>query len=107
MKIYFFFLFITLALISGTPSMAAEKLDFATVDLITYRCFQAKRWDSVILVGKQALRQDIDYYYLRVRMGIAYYEKTDYFPASVHLKKARQCNSTDPVIANYLYWACI
>jgi hypothetical protein len=97
---------IILSVLMGTTSLAAAiKLDFKTVDIITYRCYQEKKWDSVIMIGKQALRQDIDYYYLRVRMGISYYEKTQYFPATVHLKKARQFNSEDPIIANYLYYA--
>jgi hypothetical protein len=73
--------------------------------MLTYRLYQEKKWDSVIVIGKQALHQDIDFYYLRVRMGIAYFEKTAYFPAATHLKKARQFNSEDPVIADYLYYA--
>ncbi|MEI7661592.1 MAG: hypothetical protein WCK34_05330 [Bacteroidota bacterium] len=88
-----------------TPMMAARNLDFATIDLLTYRCFQEKKWDSVIIVGKQALRQNIDYYYLRARMGISYFERTQYIPAIIHLKKAWQFNSGDPVIGRYLYQA--
>jgi hypothetical protein len=97
-------LLVLLAAFTGTSSMAAES-DFETVDLLTYRYYQEKKWDSVIIIGKQALRQDIDFYYLRVRMGIAFFEKQQYFPAATHLKKARQFNSEDPVIANYLYYA--
>ena len=103
MKKTLFFLLLTLVSCMGTPLTAAVKLDFSTVDMLTYRCFIEKKWDSVIVVGKQALSQDIDYYYLRVRMGISYYEKADYFLATVHLKKARQFNGADPVIPNYLY----
>ena len=98
---------IIIAFFAVTSSMAAVKLDFTTVDMLTYRCYQEKKWDSVILIGKQALHQDIDYYYLRVRMGISYFEKTEYFPASVHLKKAREFNSEDPIIADYLYYAYV
>ncbi len=96
-----------LPLVSLMPvfSMASAKLDFATVDMLTYRCYQEQKWDSVIAVGKQALRQDIDYYYLRVRMGISYYRKSEYLPAIAHLEKARQFNSGDPVAGNYLYRA--
>ncbi len=99
------FFLILLASLCGTSSVAATRLDFATIDRLTYRCFQEEKWDSVIVVGKQALRQDIDYYYLRVRMGISYFKKSDYFPAATHLKKARQFNSSDPIVANYLYLA--
>jgi hypothetical protein len=100
----FLFTFI-LATFFTLPAGAATKLDFATVDQLTYRCYMEKKWDSVILVGKQAIRQNIDFYYLRARMGIAFYEKEDYFPAVTHLQKARQFNADDPVIANYLYYS--
>jgi hypothetical protein len=98
---------ILMVLLSGGPVNAAVKLDFSTVDMLTYRYYREKKWDSVIVIGKQSLRQDIDYYFLRVRMGIAYFEKTEYFPAAVHLKKARQFNSGDPEVANYLYLAYV
>lgn len=86
---------------------AAEKPDFDKVDRLTYQYYFEKKWDSVIIVGKQALRVNIDYYYLRVRMGLAYYEQKEYIPAATHLKKAREFDSSDPVIADYLYYACI
>ena len=105
MKRYTLVLLLIITTFAGSPLSAAVKLDFATVDLLIYRCFIEKKWDSVIVVGKQALIQDIDYYYLRVRLGISYYNKTDYSNASVHLKKAREFNSADPVIADYLYYA--
>ena len=101
MRFILIILLISLASLSGT----ANNLDFPTADMLTYRYYQEKKWDSVIMIGKQALRQDIDFYYLRVRLGIAYFEKQEYLPAATHLKKARQYNSEDPVIANYLYYA--
>ena len=107
MKNNLIFFLIMLAILTGASSMAAIKLDYTTVDLLTYRYYQETKWDSVILIGKQALRQDIDYYYLRVRLGISYFNKAEYFPATTHLKKARQFNSGDPVIENYLYQAYI
>ncbi|MCX6287184.1 MAG: hypothetical protein NTY96_08715 [Bacteroidetes bacterium] len=93
---------IFLVCLIALPVKAYVRLDFQTVDMLTYRCYNEQKWDSVILVGKKALHQDIDYYYLRVRMGIAYFEKHEYFPASKHLKKARQFNSGDPFVADYL-----
>jgi len=96
---FIFFLLFTI------PSQATRKLDFQTVDLLTYRCFNEKKWDSVIMVGKQALRQDIDYYYLRARLGIAYFEIKEYIPSITHLARARKFNAGDPVTNDYLYRA--
>ena len=67
-------LLILLVVVSRTVLFASEKepdLDFNAVDILTYRLYMEKKWDSVIIVGKKALRNDIDYYYLRARMGIA------------------------------------
>ncbi|MDP1622406.1 MAG: hypothetical protein Q8M08_08700 [Bacteroidales bacterium] len=96
-------LVIILILLARVPSMAENKIDFATVDRLTYKYYNEKKWDSVIMIGKQALSHDIDYYYLRVRMGIAYFEKAKYFQAATHFKKARQFNSGDAFVADYLY----
>lgn len=96
-----------LLLLRGSALHAAEELDFVRVDAVTYRLFMEKKWDSVVIIGKKALRQDIDFYYLRVRMGIACFEKTDYFPSATHLKKAREFNSGETYVAEYLYWALV
>lgn len=98
-------LFIAAFMLMISPSLAETKLDFMTVDRLTYRYYEEQKWDSVIVVGKQALHEDIDFFYLRVRMGIAYFEKKEYFPATVHLRKAREFNSGDPLVADYLYRA--
>jgi hypothetical protein len=104
MKMRFPALFIVLAWMAGSP-VYASTLDFQTVDRLTYHCYIEQKWDSVIVVGKQALKQDIDYYYLRVRMGVASFEIHEYFPAITHLQKARQFNSGDPFVTDYLYRA--
>ncbi len=96
----FFWIFF---LLSALSLKAGTKLDFQTVDMLTYRYFEEKKWDSVIVVGKQALKQGFDYYYLRVRMGISCFEKRAYIPAITHLNKAIGFNSGDPVILDYLY----
>ncbi|MCX6280558.1 MAG: hypothetical protein NTU51_01180 [Bacteroidetes bacterium] len=88
--------------LTAFPVFASTRMDFQTVDMLTYRCYNEQKWDSVILVGKEALHQKIDYYYLRVRLGIAYFEKREYFPAATHLEKAREFNSGDPFVADYL-----
>lgn len=94
-------------LLNPASLKAGAGIDFKTSDELTYRYFLEKKWDSVLIIGKQALRANIDYYFLRVRMGLAYYEQQEYIPAATHLSKARQFDPTDPVIADYLYYAYI
>ena len=77
--------------------------DFKTVDSETYRLFNQQKWDSVILIGKSALRENIDYFYLRLRIGISYFEIKKYILAIEHLGKAHEFNSIDPIAMEYLY----
>ncbi|MDD4555292.1 MAG: hypothetical protein PHP04_13895 [Bacteroidales bacterium] len=98
-------LFLLLVTAVGQNHANAGTIDFTTVDALSYRYYLEQKWDSVIYIGKMALNQNIDYYYLRVRMGLAYFARNEYIPASVHLKKARLADPADPVIAEYLYYS--
>jgi hypothetical protein len=79
--------------------------DFATVDRETYRLYLEQKWDSVTIVGKKGIKEGVDYFYLRLRMGIAYYWQKKYLPAVEHLNRAREFNSSDPIAIEFLYMA--
>lgn len=97
--------FIGISLVLETGLSAQEPLDFNTLNTETYRLYLAQEWDSVIRLGKQGLQQDMDFYYLRMRMGIACYEKHRYRTASRHFSTALDQNQGDPVALEYLYYS--
>jgi hypothetical protein len=80
----------------------AVAIDFKTAETETFRLYSHGQWDSLILVGKEALHENIDYFYLRFRMGVAYYNTNRYYTAIQHLEKARKFNSTDETTLQYL-----
>jgi len=82
-----------------------EGTPFNRINNETYRLYLEEQWDSVVMLGKAALRQEIDYYYLRMRIGIAYYHKKNYRVAATHFNKALEMNQGDPVALEYLYYA--
>ena len=84
---------------------AGNTQDFKTVDKETYNLYLEKDWDELIRAGKVGLKQDIDYYYLRMRMGIAYYETKNYKASQAHFRKALEFNVGDPVALEYLFYA--
>jgi hypothetical protein len=84
---------------------AGNSQDFKTVDQGTYDLYMEKQWDELIRAGKVGLKQDIDYYYLRMRIGIAYYEKKNYRACQAHFRKALEFNQGDPLASEYLYYA--
>jgi len=79
--------------------------DFKTIDATTYQLYMQKDWDSLILVGNEAIKNGEDYFYLRLRIGIAYYHKENYRKAASHLQKALQFNSVDTTTLEYLYYS--
>src|SRR5207248_2114987 len=94
---------ITMIFISG-KLLAQDTLNFRMVDTKTYDWYVAKNWDSVIEIGNRAIGQNIDYYYLRMRIGIAYYEKKKFRKAENHFTKALFFNSSSDAGKQYLYY---
>ncbi len=84
---------------------AQENYNVPSADKKTYNQYLAKDWKGLIKSGKKYLRKDIDFYFLRYRMGIAYYEQKKYANAVKHFEKIHSENSKDPVINEYLYYS--
>jgi len=102
MKLTFAFI---LSIVISLNSWAQDSLNFKTVDATTYQAYLEKNWKKVIKIGNEALKQDIDYYFLRMRLGIAYYERENYRKAIAHFEKAKEMSTEDVVIIEYLYYA--
>jgi tetratricopeptide (TPR) repeat protein len=85
------------------PSIAQEKYDFPAIDSITYKYYLKGNWDSLINVGENALDQNIDYKFLRQRIGFAYFSGSDYQPAQMHFTKALEFDGFDSFSLEYLY----
>lgn len=98
---------IGLFLIMGSGLRAQDILDFKEINRESYRLYMAEEWDSVVSLGKKAFKQDVDFYYLRMRVGIAQYQQLRYRQASGHFKKALEFNQADPSALEYLYFALL
>jgi hypothetical protein len=92
------------SLLTFTWVVAQEGPDFNRVNTETYRFYMEQKWDSLIHLGKEALRGDVDYYYLRMRMGIACFSKKNYRTAAQHFAVALEQNNGDPAALEYLYY---
>lgn len=87
----------------GHTAVGQEKLDMLSVDSRTYRFYMEQKWDSLIYIGKQGLDNQIDFYYLRLRLGIAYFEQNNYRQATRHLKVALAMDPGNSVTREYTY----
>ena len=83
---------------------AQERTDFSYLDSLTYKQYEDGRWKELTASGKQALRLGYDYYYMRMRIGISYYERKSYLNAISHFKKALEFNNNDQIATEYLYY---
>ena len=102
---YWKLILIIMILGMGLSNKLSAQQSLPQVDALTYQLFQQKAWDELIKEGNKAIQNGMDYYYLRVRMGIAYYEKTNYHDAIRHLEKAIKMNNAEAYLQEYLYYA--
>lgn len=81
-----------------------EELNSAIVEQKSYQLYNEKKWNDLIDYGNMAVRKGYDYFYMQMRIGIAYYEKENYFLAEPHFKKALRFNAGDELAMEYLYY---
>jgi tetratricopeptide (TPR) repeat protein len=97
-------LLILLVAIAG-PLSAQQSPNFIKIDTATYRAYLNKDWNRVIEIGKEGLDNDIDYYYLRLRIGYAYFMKKQYRMAIPYYQAALRFSSKDATAMEYLYYS--
>ncbi len=95
--------FVLMVLLLQAAAEAQQPLNFKTADSLTYALYTGQQWDSLVRAGKAVLHNDIDYYYLRMRLGIARYMQNKPFFATNHFKKALKFSKDDPAALSYLY----
>lgn len=86
-------------------SYSQDTIDAAEIETKTLEFYTNKNWNSLISLGNEGLKYGNDYFYLRMRLGIAYYEQKNYCLALVHFKKAIDFNATDDLANEYLYYS--
>lgn len=86
---------------------SAQDLSPELVEKQTYDSFVIQDYKTTIKLGALALKQGIDSYYLRYRLGISYFEKQNYEAAIPHLEMAKSLDSNDPILLEYLYYAYV
>ena len=82
-------LFFVIITIKG---ISQDTINSATVEQKSYQLYLDKNWTELIKFGNKALDKGFDYYYLRLRIGIAYYEKKNYSIALGHFKNVLKFN---------------
>lgn len=89
----------------ATANAQQSSLSVKQVDSTTYALFLKQDWKPIIELGKKSRAEGIDFYYLKVRMGIAYFKENKMFSAIQLLEEAYALDSYNAVVQDYLYWA--
>ena len=74
-------------------------------DSLTYYYYNTGIWDSVIDIGKESIYKGYDFYYLRMRMGLAYDYQGNFRLAERQYNKALDFSKNDVNAAYYQYYA--
>lgn len=75
------------------------------VDAKTFALYNAAKWDELTAQGEAAIESGIDFFFLRMRIGIAYYSREDYMSAIPHFEMALEFSRTDITALEYLYYS--
>ena len=102
-----FIILATLLNLFCSNAKSQDTLTGALVEQKSLQLYQDKNWKELIKFGNSALKQNIDYFYLQMRVGIAYFEQKNYCLAEVHFRKALDYNSTDELALEYLYYCYV
>jgi len=79
--------------------------NFRYADSLTYSLYIEKSWNKLISAGNNAIKNGHDYYYLRMRIAIAYYEKHNYVKSAEHFRIALELNTNDQIALEYLFYS--
>ena len=98
---------IILSLLFSGRINAQNYADYQYIDSLTYQLYLHKNWKELGKISRLAFKNDIDYYYLRMRAGIADFERSKYLFAEKHFKKAASFNDLDPDATEYLLYSML
>ena len=101
------FLLISLVLILFQNNQVQAQQTIGSVDTLTYQQFFSKDYKGLQKTAKNALQSGIDFYFLRTRLAISYYDQKNYESSLPHFKKAQEIYPLDTIIQEYYYYALL
>lgn len=95
---------VLLFLFPGLQAFGQVEKDFDYYNTLTYNQYLAENWNDLIITGREALNHGFDSYYLRMRLGIAYYSKEKYMLTEKHFRKALEYSEQNADATTYMYY---
>lgn len=96
-------LFISIMIWPAAAASGQTMQNDRKVDSLTYKLYEQGAWKALIKTGNEALDQGVDFYYLRMRIGLACFYREQYRLAAGHFRQALQFKDGDPFAGDYLH----
>lgn len=93
--------------LAATAATAQQDYSFVTVDSTTYALYEKAAWKELLIYGKDAIANNQDFSYLRLRLGYAAFMTGNYAEALRHYKKVLQEDSYNSTAHYFIYWSRI
>ena len=94
--------FVFIGIVNFTLFSQEQRWKESIIDSITYQLYSTGKFKSLIQEGTSAVQHDVDFYYLRLRLGEAYYYDRQPLLALVHFKKALEFQPSDVYTKKWL-----
>lgn len=101
------FILVLFVFVNKANMYSQDTLTSGDVEQQSYQLYLDKNWSELIDFANTSISKGFDYYYLRLRLGIAYYENKNYVAALPHFKQALTFNSEDELCLEYIYYCYI
>lgn len=95
----------TVILIFSVTKSKAQNKTAAEIDAQTYKQYLNGEWKGLINTGRKALKNNVDFYFLRMRMGIAYYNKKNYIKSKKYFSSIYDEQTENNILNEYLYYS--
>jgi len=104
-RITLYLILLIILFINSNTSYSQDDLTFEKVDSVSYELYKNQKWSELIRFGNRALKDGMDSYGLRIRLGTAYYKVKNYFEAINNFENALDVGYEDGLIYEFLYFA--
>ncbi|MBN2664348.1 MAG: tetratricopeptide repeat protein [Bacteroidales bacterium] len=95
----------SILLIIISLNLYSQELNYFYVDSASYSMYLNSDWKGLIKLGKKSMRNGIDFYYLKLRLGQAYFEQAKYLKAIPYFEDAYKINPDYEFTQKYLYYS--
>ncbi len=99
-----FLIYLILFILSLSFAYGQQVHSMAWYNKTTYQSYLLADWEGLVKLGNAAIKDGYDFYFLRMRLGMAFYYQGKYRKAITHFSRALTFNF-NPLVLEYLYYS--